>query len=231
MRNTNTIMDKAKLKGYLSNETVSSDFFEFYTAKDMVGGYLGSADRTMFRDKAMETYLRIKGLRDNGIAFILAGKDGSKMMALINESTSPNEFIEKMKSTFSNPLTTVYEIVYESGIKSLSPIKDIPNETNKEEIEEAIKLFIRMKRDGVKAPAPKAKAPTRENSWEGRYEHTTDGHDKFWEINQNAWRKYSFTARWGKNGRPPQGTKDDYGYDDAVKLVREKLAKGYVKIN
>lgn len=63
-----------------------------------------------------------------------------------------------------------------------------------------------------------------------RYENTEEGHSKFWQVEI---RKVNgspvATASWGRIGKPAQGTKD-YPIESIDKLIREKMAKGYVKV-
>jgi predicted DNA-binding WGR domain protein len=59
----------------------------------------------------------------------------------------------------------------------------------------------------------------------GRYEYRDEKSDKFWQI------KYvpkigQYLAEWGRNGRPPQDSMS-YSGADALKTIREKVAKGY----
>lgn len=57
-----------------------------------------------------------------------------------------------------------------------------------------------------------------------RYEHTTEGHNKFWEVEQVS--PTQVEARWGKIGKAPQGTKK-YPLAGIEKLMQEKVDKGY----
>jgi len=64
-------------------------------------------------------------------------------------------------------------------------------------------------------------------AWEGRYEHTRDGHNKFWEIRYEG--NAQFSVSYGKIGGTPQ----NHTYEGAAvaeKKIREKLMKGYVKV-
>lgn len=228
MKNSGTLIDKAQLKGGFSDELVASDFFKWWTKQNVVTGYIGSAERTEFRDKAMETYLKAKGCRDNAASYALASAVAGKMMNKVNADTAPKEFVEQMKEIFENPLKMIWEVLYQTGIKALSPIKSPLTDTNKTEIEEGVKLYLKMK-EGKPLPAA-AKAPRRRDSFEGRYENTEPGHDKFWEVYANDTNSL-YTARWGRNGKAPQGFKDDYDYGQVTKLVREKEGKGYTKVS
>ena len=57
-----------------------------------------------------------------------------------------------------------------------------------------------------------------------RYECQEGGSDKFWEYKEVGPGK--FEASWGKNGRPPQGTKL-YTQEEINALVPAKIKKGY----
>lgn len=59
----------------------------------------------------------------------------------------------------------------------------------------------------------------------GRYEYKQEGSDKFYELRIDIKTK-EHVVTWGRNGRPPQGEQrlDKY---EAIKRVREKMAKGY----
>jgi predicted DNA-binding WGR domain protein len=59
----------------------------------------------------------------------------------------------------------------------------------------------------------------------GRYEYSEGGSDKFYELRIDT-KTGEHVVTWGRNGRPPQGEQrlDKY---EAIKRVREKLAKGY----
>ena len=59
----------------------------------------------------------------------------------------------------------------------------------------------------------------------GRYECTTEGHNKFWELTYNK-DKGLYEARWGAIGSAGQGP-TEYTGDQARKKIQEKLAKGY----
>ncbi len=225
MRNSGTVIDRANLKGGLSDELTSCDFYKAASEKSTIGGYLGSPDRAEFRDPAMETYLKAKGCKVNGATMLLLSKDAAKMIALVNDKTTPKEFVELMKKHLERPLHTLWEVFYKSGIKALSPMHDEITKTNIAEIEDAALIFLKMANEGKAANVQTKQKATPRYDFEGRYENTEPGHDKFWEISANA--NGLFTARWGRNGKAPQGSKDDYTYGEAEKLVREKTNKGY----
>jgi predicted DNA-binding WGR domain protein len=61
----------------------------------------------------------------------------------------------------------------------------------------------------------------------GRYENREDGHSKFWELRK---RGSGFVATWGKIGSAADGGNGPekvYTAEEAEKVVREKLKKGY----
>lgn len=235
MKNNGTIIDKTKLKGGFSTELVDSAFFKYWTKQDEVTGYIGSPERNDFRDKAIENWLSKASKtfpHPNSVAFLLASKPSFKMMNKVSADTPPMEYVTLIKSTFSTPMKTVWEILYQTGIKALSPIKDPINDTNLAELEEGIKLFLKMKEG---KPLPKVKE-VRQFQFLGRYENTEPGHNKFWDHNK-FWEVSAtpgtslFTSRWGKIGSYPHGFKDDYTYDEITKFVRQKEAKGYHKVS
>lgn len=57
-----------------------------------------------------------------------------------------------------------------------------------------------------------------------RLENTTGGHNKYWEL--NAINDNEAEATWGAIGKAPGGTKV-YTNEQAEKLIKEKLKKGY----
>ena len=57
----------------------------------------------------------------------------------------------------------------------------------------------------------------------GNYENHEDGHNKCWQLTKV---KAGYQAMWGKCGGSMQGPKL-YTEDEAEKVVREKLKKGY----
>ena len=57
----------------------------------------------------------------------------------------------------------------------------------------------------------------------GRYEHVDGSTNKFWSLEES---KNGFIARWGRIGTAGQGPKE-YTKEEAEKLVKEKLKKGY----
>ncbi len=59
-----------------------------------------------------------------------------------------------------------------------------------------------------------------------RLEHTSDGHNKFWEMFDQG--EGNYWCQWGKIGAKPQG--DSYPKATAEKRKREKLAKGYREV-
>ena len=63
----------------------------------------------------------------------------------------------------------------------------------------------------------------------GKYKYVGGTSDKFWHIIHDRSRNVC-VAKWGRNGRPPQGTKE-YSMEQARKKVREKIKKGYVKVD
>lgn len=58
----------------------------------------------------------------------------------------------------------------------------------------------------------------------GRYEYKDDRSDKFWSIKKL--KNGNVLAEWGRNGSPPQGTKE-YTQSEARNKLYEKTAKGY----
>ena len=226
MENNGTIIDKVKIKGGFSDELVASDFFTYWTKQPQVKGYMGSPERNAFRDKTLETWLKNKVGSENTIAYILAGKVTYAMMNKVSKDTKPLDFVALVKDTFPEPAKTVWEALRETGIKTLAPIKDKITVGNLLEIEEGIKLFLRIKEG---KPLPKAEPKQRRRAFEGRYENTTGNHNKFWEIAINA--DGLFTAKWGKITNGVQGTKENYTEGEVLKLVREKENKGYVKVS
>ncbi len=61
----------------------------------------------------------------------------------------------------------------------------------------------------------------------GMYENTEDGHSKCWQLTKT---KSGYQAMWGKIGGTMAGPKV-YTEADAAKVVKQKLAKGYVKVS
>jgi len=66
-----------------------------------------------------------------------------------------------------------------------------------------------------------------------RYEHTNDGHFKFWEV---AVRGKTMYRRWGKIGTAGQSHREDFlthrnACDRASELCWEKKSKGYVQVH
>lgn len=62
----------------------------------------------------------------------------------------------------------------------------------------------------------------------GRYEHTRDGHNKFWSISFNE-KNRNYLVNYGSIG-----TKGNYATyktaEDAHKKIKEKLGKGYILV-
>ena len=65
-----------------------------------------------------------------------------------------------------------------------------------------------------------------ENDMTGTYENHEDGHNKCWQLTKT---KNGYEAHWGKCGGTMQGPKV-YTFEEAEKVVREKLKKGYEKV-
>ena len=59
-----------------------------------------------------------------------------------------------------------------------------------------------------------------------RYENTSDGHSKFWELHKT---KSGFDAYWGKIDAKPAGPKF-YAKDEVEKVIASKVKKGYVLV-
>ena len=57
----------------------------------------------------------------------------------------------------------------------------------------------------------------------GTYHNTDGGHNKCWQLNKT---KEGYLAMWGKINGTMQGPKV-YSIEQAEKVVREKLKKGY----
>ncbi len=168
-----------------------------------VGGYLASDKRTEFTDKAIERYLTIKGLGPNAIVFMLLSKVGKSLMAEVTSSTSTAQFIELLKKHFPNPMTVLTGLLNDSGVSYT--------------IAEAGMLkYLR------------AKGIIKEKS--EIFNHTTDGHSKFWNARPLGGGDWEITyGRIGKE-ESPQGTKI-YNTEEYEKLKREKLLKGYRRIS
>lgn len=60
-----------------------------------------------------------------------------------------------------------------------------------------------------------------------RYECVTWDSYKFWELRGTV---NGFYAFWGRIGSAPAGKKY-YTYDQAQKMIKQKEAKGYVRVN
>jgi len=72
------------------------------------------------------------------------------------------------------------------------------------------------------------------NEWEildflGRYEYTDERSNKYWEIRAVDHSQPLYVASWGRIGAAPQET-EYLGTDTVYKKIREKIAKGYVKV-
>lgn len=59
----------------------------------------------------------------------------------------------------------------------------------------------------------------------GRYEYSDEKSNKFWVICR---RGDGYEALWGRIGASPQST--SYEEHQVLKKIREKIAKGYVKV-
>lgn len=62
----------------------------------------------------------------------------------------------------------------------------------------------------------------------GRYEYRGGSKRKFWHIVYDLSTE-TYTASWGRIGKPPKGT-TDYTREETLKKIQEKLKKGYVKV-
>ena len=201
-----TLADSVKLKGSLSEEVIRSEFFRWWAtmpAATKVNTYLGSDLRDRDHDRIFEAYLKSQAVGPNGIALLLSGKQGFKADLTLRE------FFGCVKALYPNPLGNLIDIL-EVPVKKISG-KITEDQIN--EVEEAIKILVRLKQGGKRVPM----------SFEGVYHDTSPGHSKFWSLTYVS--NNLFRASWGKIGGSSQGTKD-YTESEARELVRKKTTQG-----
>jgi len=214
------------IRGGFSQEMVDSDFFRWWTEAHYHGGdcYLLSAARTDDRDKVFEAWVKAQGLGPEARALLLAGAESGQVIIHRNgEDTTLREFLEDVK--YKYPLGSIVPKLIDVLIKCGIPVKHISDagvaDKHIADIEDGIKIMVRLKQGGKRKSLP----------FEGRYDNTDDGCDKFWEVHFTGDGK--FRASWGPRVNYPniQGYKD-YTESEAASLAREKITKGsYVKVS
>ena len=209
------IAESIRVKGGLSTEIVSSEFFRWWlTIPDsQTRGWLGFNGRTDARDRIYEAYLKSKAVGPNGIAFAMA----SSPFHLCDLNIGLRDFYQILKDTYAKPLENIIDLLKQTGI----PVKHITDKITGEHIEqteEGIKILVRIKQGGHRTP----------KSFEGEYHDVSPGHSKFWTLTYIGGDK-PFRATWGKISGQSQGHKD-YTDQEAAELAREKTIHGnYVK--
>jgi hypothetical protein len=211
------IVEQSKLRGNLSYDIFGCEFFMWWASLRQTMNeniYFLSPKRTDSRDKIIEAYLRSKGLGNNGVAMVLASTVAFQWLSNVNEDTTLREFLEMAKS-MTNPLAMVLEILIHANVP-VKPLSEKITEEHLNDSEEGIKILVRLKQGGKRVKM----------GFEGRYDCTEEGHDKFWEVTYVGGEK-PFRASWGPRRFFPkaQGHKD-YTEAEVRDLVRKKTMQG-----
>lgn len=217
-----TILQAASMKGGFSDEVASCEYYKWFMNEGGdTFGYWASDMRTPARDRIIEAYLKSQGAGSNAIAMLLSGKENREMMKDVTEETSLRDFLDMVKKHYpsESPLPVLIDILRACDI----PVKHVSNEVQSKhvtEVEEGIKILVRLRQGGKRQPL----------SFEGLYQDTSDGHNKFWEVKYIS--NNLFRAGWGRiENYPNVQDHKDYTEAEASTVARKKITQGnYVKV-
>ena len=143
------LMHLAILRGSLSEEVTSSSFFKWWINQKVDAPcWIKCEHRSPIRDRAMEAFLKSKGLGPNGRAFIMATKFSSLNNGFINinPETSLRDFLDNLKKVFVGPCEPMPLLV--EMLKSCNtPVKEITGEMtidNQISVEECMEMIVRL---------------------------------------------------------------------------------------